>query len=233
VRQNVETLAVHLQVELIRPLAFAVARHFTSEEVEKAFRLFVSWSVRFLIFGGRGGMLDTQYSNRAQDVGTSKITKARELRAAMANYVPSDAQFEEAFSTARVSRAHLARYYLRALEKSLKDDPHPEYVANEDIADINLEHVLPLNPSADWKVDADTARTGQRLLGNMVLLRASQNRDIGNKSLNEKKEIFKASGYYITQQIAEYDDWGLDEIRLRQMELAKTAIKTWPLTFGD
>jgi hypothetical protein len=233
VRQNIETLAVHLQVEQIRPLAFAVSRHFTLEEADKAFRLFVSWSVRFLIFGGRGGLLDTQYSNRAQDVGTGKITKARELRAAMANYVPSDAQFEEAFSTARVSRTHLARYYLRALEKTLKNDPHPEYVANEDVADINLEHVLPLNPSADWKVDADTARTAQRLLGNMVLLRANQNRDIGNKSFPEKKAVFKASGYYITQQIAEYDEWGLDEIRLRQMELAKIAIKTWPLTFGD
>jgi hypothetical protein len=231
VRQNIETLAVHLQVEQIRPLAFAVARHFSIEEADKAFRLFVSWSVRFLIFGGRGGMLDTQYSNRAQDVGTGKITKARELREAMSNYVPSDAQFEEAFSTARVSRAHLARYYLRALEKTLKNDPHPEYVANEDVSDVNLEHVLPLNPSADWKVDADTARTGQRLLGNMVLLRANQNRDIGNKTFAEKKAIFQVSGYFITQQIAEYDDWGLDEIRIRQMEIAKTAIKTWPVTF--
>ena len=118
VRQNIETLAVHLQVEQIRPLAFAVARHFSIEEADKAFRLFVSWSVRFLFFGGRGGMLDTQYSNRAQDVGTGKITKARELREAMSNYVPSDAQFEEAFSTARVSRAHLARYYLRALRSA-------------------------------------------------------------------------------------------------------------------
>ncbi len=233
VRQNVDTLAVHLQVEQIRPLAFAVAHHFSIAEAEKAFRLFISWSVRFLIFGGRGGLLDTQYSNRAKDVGTGAITKARELRAAMANYVPSDAQFEEAFSSARVSRAHLARYYLRALEKTLKDDPHPEYVANEDVADINLEHVLPLNPSVDWKVDADTARAGQRLLGNMVLLRANQNRDIGNKTFSEKREMFKTSGYFITQQIGDYDNWGLDEIRLRQMDLAKIAVKTWPLNFGD
>jgi hypothetical protein len=233
VRQNVDTLAARLQVEQIRPLTFAVARHFSTEEAEKAFRLFVSWSVRFLIFGGRGGLLDTQYSNRAQDVGTGKITKARELRAAMENYVPNDAQFEEAFSSARVSRAHLARYYLRALEKTLRNDPHPEYVANEDVADINLEHVLPLNPSADWKVDADTARAGQRLLGNMVLLRTNQNRDVGNALFPEKKEIFRQSGYFITQQVAEYDNWGLDEIQLRQVKMAKIAVKTWPLTFCD
>ena len=142
-RQSVETIASHLRVQQIRPLLFAVARYFTPEEAEKAFRLFVSWSVRFLIFGGRGGMLDTQYSLRAQDVGTKRITKARELRDAMKDYVPTDAEFEEAFATARVSRPHLARYYLRAIDKTIKSDPQPEFVANEEADQITLEHILP------------------------------------------------------------------------------------------
>ena len=46
----------------------------------------------------------------------------------------------------RVCRPHLARYYLRALEKSLKYDDQPEYVANEEVTEINLEHCLPLSP---------------------------------------------------------------------------------------
>ena len=86
-RQNIEIISEHLQVEQIRPLLFAVARNFDVEEADKAFRLFVSWSVRFLIFGGRGGLLDIQYSNRAKEVGTKQITKARDLRDAMARYV--------------------------------------------------------------------------------------------------------------------------------------------------
>ena len=43
-------------------------------------------------------MLDTQYSLRAQEIGTKRITKASELRTAMERYVPSDVEFEEAFS---------------------------------------------------------------------------------------------------------------------------------------
>jgi hypothetical protein len=43
------------------------------------------------------------------------------------------------------------------------------------------------------RVDSDVARTAQRLLGNMVLPRANQNRDIGNKSFEEKRQIFKES----------------------------------------
>lgn len=174
-KQNVETIAKHLRVEQIRPLLFAVARHFDLNEADKAFKLFVSWSVRFLIFGGRGGMLDTQYSFRAMEVGTKQITTAAELAAKMEPYVPTDGEFEEAFTNVRVSRTHLARYYLRALEKTAKGLPQPEYVANEDVADITLEHVLPLNPGRDWKVDDDEAQAAQKLLGNMVLIRANQN----------------------------------------------------------
>lgn len=233
VRQNVETIADHLQVEQIRPLMFAVAMHFDPIEAEKAFRLFVSWSVRFLIFGGRGGMLDQQYSIRAKEVGRKEKTKARELREAMAPYVPTDTEFQEAFATARVSRQHLARYYLRALEKSVTNDPHPEYVANEDVSDISLEHILPLQYSSHWGIDPETAATAQKLLGNMVLLRTSQNRDIGNAAFDKKREILQSSGYYTTKEVGSCETWGMEEIRERQRRLAELAVKTWTLKFDD
>ena len=38
-------------------------------------------------------------------------------------YVPTDAEFEEAFTSARVSRSWFARYLLRALEKTFKGYP--------------------------------------------------------------------------------------------------------------
>lgn len=232
-RQSVETIASHLRVQQIRPLMFAVARTFEPEEAQKAFRLFVSWSVRFLIYGGRGGMLDTQYSLRAQDVGTKRIKKARELRDAMKAYVPTDAEFEEAFATARVSRPHLARYYLRAIDKTIKSDPQPEFVANEEADQITLEHVLPLNPAAEWESDSETAQATQRFLGNMVLLRANQNRDAGNASFAEKRAVLKQSGYCVTNEVANYEKWDLEQIRDRQAKMAKIAVKTWTLSFAD
>ena len=232
-RRSVETLADHLQVEQIRPLLFAVARNFDPVEAEKAFRLFVSWSVRFLIYGGRGGMLDQQYSLRAQDVGTKKITKARELREAMAKYVPGDAAFEEAFATARVSRQRLARYYLRSLEKTWKGDDQPEYIANEEVSEITLEHIIPITPNEKWKVSSDEAKVAQRMLGNMTLLPADPNRKLGNKTFAEKRKVYTSSSYNITKQVSQYGEWGLQQIRERQAKLAKYAVKTWPLTFGD
>lgn len=227
-RYHIETIAHHLQVDQIRPLLFAVARKFNPDEADKAFCLFVSWSVRFLIFGGRGGMLDTQYSLRAKEVGTGQITRARELREAMESYVPSDRDFEEAFAVARVSRATLARYYLRALEKTEKDEAHPEFVSNDETADVNLEHILPLNGG---DIDEDIAKSARKALGNMVLLRSDVNTLIGNQSFEQKKSMYAMSSYTLTKNVAEYKQWTPEAIRDRQRKLAKIAVKTWPLTF--
>lgn len=232
-RNNIETIAHHLQVVQIKPLLFAVARHFDPIEADKAFRLFVSWSVRFLIVGGRGGMLDTQYSLRAKEVGKKEVTKARDLREAMKKYVPSDSEFEQAFAVARVSRPHIARYYLRALEKTQKQLPQPEYVANEDVAAITLEHVMPLEPGRGWKVSPDVARAAQKLLGNMALVRESVNRDLGNRPFSEKRPVLDGSGYDLTRWVAEHDEWDLPQIQERQARMAKLAVQTWTLDLID
>jgi hypothetical protein len=122
-RQNLHTLFFHLKAEQIIPLLFAVALHFDKEETDKAFKLFVSWSVRFLIAGGtRGGRLEKPYGDLAQSIGNGEIKKAREIRDGMKTVVPHDKDFEEAFAVARVSKTHLARYYLRAIDQTMKDD---------------------------------------------------------------------------------------------------------------
>lgn len=229
-RHSIDTISQHLRVEQIRPLLFAITRHFTPEEAEKAMRLCVSWSVRFLVYGGRGGLLDQQYSLRAQEIGTGKITKARELRAAMERYVPTDVEFETAFSTARVSRPRFARYYLRALEKTMKGDPEPEFVANEDISQITLDHVLPLNPGDEWGISSEEAEATQKLIGNMVLLRATDNRDLGNKVFGEKRGRYAHSAYFTTQMVAKESSWGVQQIKERQAKLARLAVETWPTT---
>jgi hypothetical protein len=232
-RLSIGTIAEHLQVEQIRPLLFAIVRNFDPVEAEKALRLCVSWSVRFLIFGGRGGMLDQQYSLRAQEVGLGLIEKARELRERMKDYVPTDEEFQTAFETARVSRARLARYYLRALEKTAKGEREAEFVPNEEVQDVTLDHVLPLSPGDDWNIRDEEAEAVQKLLGNMVLMRASDNRDVGNKSFAEKVQAYARSGYFTTKMVADEIKWGIDEIKTRQITLAELAVMTWHTSFGD
>jgi len=150
----------------------------------------------------------------------------------MTAVVPTNQQFEDAFATARVSKGYLARYYLRAIDKAMDIDPDPEFVANEDYDATNLEHIAPLKPGAGWNLSPDEATSVQSLMGNLTLLSAKKNVALGNEPFSEKVKAYKDSSYTITNTLEKYGDaFGLKEIRERQAELAKFALKTWPLTF--
>jgi hypothetical protein len=229
-RERLRTLLM-LRVTILRPLLLAVVRSFARAQAELAIRAFVSWSVRFLIVGGgRSGSNEEACAELARDVTDAKITTARALSDGMQRIVPSDAEFEAAFATARVAQNYLARYYLRAMELKRKGNAEPEWIPNEDVV-INLEHVLPENPNGNWpKFDADTAKLYYNRIGNMVLLQASQNTLVGNSSFANKKDVLKRSTFFLTKEVGNRKDWGKEEINERQKKLAIIAIETWPLT---
>lgn len=228
IRKHVETISTVFRIEQIRPLMMSVAKHFDKKEAEQAFRLFVHWSVRFMVAGGGSkGNLEKAYTDRARDVMNGKIITARQLALAMMRDVPTDIQFKAAFEEATVSKSHLARYYLRALELKVKGSDEPELVPNEDTV-ITLEHILPQNPENGWNhIDSEIAKSYYKRLGNMVLLQASKNSEIGNKPFEEKREIFEKSPYYLTNMVARNSSWGIEEIKQRQKTLAENAVELW------
>jgi len=230
IRHHISTINI-LQVGQIRPLMLAVARHFPVNEAETAFRVFVCWTVRFLIAGGgRGGRLEEAYAERAKDVTNGKIKTTKQLVSEMVKIVPTDAQFQAEFATARVSKSQLARYYLRALELKIKDNPEPELIPNEDTVVINLEHVLPETPGEGWGyIEPETAAAIYRRIGNMVLLQVTKNLTIGNSSFADKCPILKNSAFILTADVGKQASWGVKEINDRQEKLAKLAVETWPI----
>jgi len=228
-RKHITTINHHLRVWQIRPLMLAVALHFPVEEGKKAFKMLVCWSVRFLVSGGRGGLLDRNYAVAAQEAGSGKIKTAQELYDKMVGILPNDAAFAAAFANAKVSKNYLARYYLRALEMKVKDDSSPELIPNDDEEVVNLEHVLPENPSADWNVNQQTASALFRAIGNMVLLKADINAKIGNAPFDQKKQHYAKSGFALTAEVAKSQKWGMEQIIQRQKRLSMVAVETWPL----
>lgn len=231
-RKNLSTINQNLRVEQIRPLMFAISRHMQVREAKVAFRMLVSWAVRLLIVGTRGGVLDRAYALRAADIAAGRITTANELLAALESVLPSNAVFQAAFSEARVSQAHLARYYLRALELKRKGVEDPEFVPSDEENSINLEHVLPENTDDNWpSIDVETASANYRRIGNLVIMQAKKNSLIGNSSFAQKRLILKQSTYLLTAEVALYDTWGVKEIAERQRSLAALAVSTWPLAF--
>lgn len=227
-RDYVRVFIDDLRVEQVRPLLFAIATYLIPPEAEKALLQLVSWSVRFLIVGGRGGNLDRIYSLCAQDIGTGKVQTAKQLTNQMREHIPQDVPFEEAFKTASVSRNWLARYYLRCLDLTLSKESEPERIANRNKEVVNLEHILTYPPGPDWNIGEDVAKAHYRRLGNLVLLQATKNVEADRDGFADKKKIYAKSKLPITKQAAEYENWTIDEINDRQKKMAKLAVKAWP-----
>ncbi|HTV38201.1 MAG TPA: HNH endonuclease family protein, partial [Xanthobacteraceae bacterium] len=66
-------------------------------------------------------------------------------------------------------------------------------------------------------------------VGNLCLMRASDNSTAKSATFSDKKPLFAKSPYVLTKQVAEAAQWGWEEIVERQKTLAKIAINTWPI----
>lgn len=223
-----------LRLTQYRPLALAILNKFTVTEVKKSFKLLVSWSVRNLITGNiGGGTMEQMYSEKAVAVNSGTIKNTLELKKALKDFIPNDAEFKNKFLTASVSQAYLARYYFRTLERQFNGDTDPELIPNENTDALNLEHILPKNPTnlkKDWSAFTEEMHNAYfKRIGNLTLMKSKLNSDIGNGPFKDKKDFYKESDLKITSQLNNYADWTVKEIEERQNMLAELAIKAWNL----
>ncbi len=223
---------LELRLTQNRPLLIALFDIWKNEkeEVKKALKIIVSWSVRNLIIGAIGsGTLEKKFSEIAKLISNGEITTVRELLDHTKDVIPTDEQFQKSFEIASVSKSYLARYYLRKLEQAYRSTSELKPI--EDPEKLNLEHVLPVHPSnlqRDWPYfNEDLHKTYYRRIGNLTLLDKKMNSMIKNGSFNEKKKIYKQSEILITQKLAEYTKWSDYEIDSRQKDFAKKAVEIW------
>lgn len=220
-----------LDIRPMRPLILAVAAKMEKREAAECFEFLLSLGVRLLIASStRSGSVEIPLAEAAHLTFDGSIDNASKLRAKLDSITPGDRDFRESFEDAKVSNARFARYYLRSLEMGGKGESEPWFIPTEDRSIINLEHVLPKKPDASWAhfTDEDVKSYVNRL-GNLALMRASNNTQLGNDSFAVKREVFAASPYSLTNQIAEFESWTPDAIDHRQKQLAEIALRTWPV----
>jgi hypothetical protein len=235
-RRAIQTLNF-LNIRPFRPLMLAVAFKFTPKEASEAFQMFIAWGVRLLIASStRSGSVEVPLATAANkvfsgDKGTKmRITQASVLRKELKGMIPADEQFRQAFEVATVSKASLARYYLRSLEMAAKEEPNPWFIPNDDREVINLEHVLPERPEGKWnQFDDELARAYVKRLGNQALLLAKKNSDLRSSDFKTKKAVYKDAAYILTSQISTISEWNPSQISKRQKHLSQLALRAWPI----
>lgn len=215
----------------MRPLILAIAHKFTDrQEIERALRACVSACVRLMIVGGtRTGVTEEGMADAAHKVSKGDIGDSDGIAAHLRTIVPNDERFRLVFETATVSNAGLARYYLRSLEMAAKGEAEPWHIPNDDRNIINLEHILPVKPEDNWPQFSDElGKVMYRRVGNLALLRVSENSGLKSLGFEEKRGVYARSPYLLTQQIAEAPEWTAETITDRQKTLASYALKAWP-----
>lgn len=229
-RRAVQTLD-RLNLRVLRPLMLAVAESFSPNEASLAFQNLISLSVRLLVASStRSESVIEPIATAAHEVYKGSIKTWKELRAKLSKVIPTDEQFRQAFEIATVSKAILARYYLRSLEMAAKQEASPWFIPNDDRQTINLEHVLPEKPEDNWpEFSEDQVRSFSKRLGNLALLLAKSNSTLKSADFPTKRAIYQQTPYVLTSQIAALETWGEKEIANRQRVLADLALKAWPI----
>ena len=218
-------------IKPMRPLIMAISAKMDTKETAKSFEFLTSLGIRLLIATTiRSGSISSPLASTASKVYEGTISTAAGLAETLSAITPSDAEFKEAFSTARVSNSIFARYYLRSMEMTAKEEKEPWYGPIEDSALINLAHVLPRKPEGNWpQFSDDESSLYNHRLGNLALIQASTNSDLKSADFAPKQTVYAGSPYVLTSQIAELDNRAPAAITDRQKKLAELALKTWPI----
>ena len=229
---NTVKLLLRLKLEQNRPLLLAMLQHFSKAEIQKSISALLSWSVRGLIAGVMGkGKAETAFCETAQKIRTGKVKTKEQLQASLAGLIPSDALFSSSFQTYRTTNNAFARYLLLAIERHYESDKQPEFVPNDNVDEVNLEHILPRRAkTSEWtQFSTEDVAFYSTKIGNMTLLKESKNNQIGNKPFSIKQTALASSAYKINSRYRNQLDWTKIDIDNRQLDFATIAPKVWSI----
>ena len=212
------------------PLLLAARRSLDASDFAGLMRACVVISLRFnVICSYSTAEQERTYNAVAERIAKGEIASLGAVLAAMQSIYPNDAAFRAAFAekairTTQSRNNRVVRYILCALEKHLAGQ---EYAFTSE--SFNIEHVLPQKPGDGWGVftDEETEALVYRL-GNMTLMLAGTNKDLGNSPYSEKRAVLQQSDFAVTRKLAEdHVEWTPERIAAHQSWMANQATAIW------
>ena len=227
-RNAIQTLNF-FNIQPIRPVLLSIATKFIPKEASKAYELFISISVRLLVYSRTtSSNIEETLAAISNKIYSGEITNTEDLKRSISNIIPTNEQFKQAFELISITKHALARYYLRTLERAVTKRPNPHFILNEDKEAITLEHILPEKPGNNWPQFSDEEVTSYwKRLGNMVLLQQKDNSNLKSAPFSDKKTTYEKCPYELTVQVTTVPNWTVETIKERQSGLAKLAVKAW------
>lgn len=212
------------------PLILAAKRRASQQDFNSLMRSLVVISFRYNVIGNlQTSEQERTYASATKSVLTGGATTLGDILKLLEGIYPSDDAFASAFrektiSTSSSRNNKIVRYLLGRLENQMGGSaPDPQSDT------LSIEHICPLNPTIQWgdfsddDIDAFSTR-----LGNMTLLEAGKNKDLGDAPYDHKRPVYERSSFRMTREVAQHNsEWTPQRISERQATLAKFATATW------
>lgn len=135
--------------------------------------------------------------------------------------------------TGRIIKTDREKKIIRYILRKIYDFENNEEVrVLADAQHVNLEHILPQNPSQDSEwintfKDIEERDLLTHNIGNLTLLLGSKNSSGGNQDFEAKKQIYKQSAIQHNNKIADLEKWNQKSINKRVLELYDLFIQVW------
>lgn len=224
------------RVTQMMPLLFTVREQWSTRDFVRTLRLVCVLAFRYTVVGRLNpNDLESAYHRASRAVTNGDVRGPAELFGVLkAIYVP-DEQTRTDFSflsiPTRGPRKKLVKYLLSRLEEDASGRR-----CDADTDPGTIEHIVPENPGPEWEDEfapgAHDAIVNR--IGNLTLLEANLNREVGNGSFSDKLLAYRRSRYALAAAIPEMapEEWTLPILEGRQRRLAARAVHLWRSDFA-
>src|SRR5690606_34088034 len=217
-------------VRQMTPLLFA-AWESMNADFSQILKLVSTVAFRYTVVGGLNtNELEPVYHDAAKAVLNGSARTTRDVFQILRRIYVDDERFIQDFSRLEVNttrgRKRIAKYILAKLQADASGR-----AVDWETDPGTIEHILPENPADEWADMIPEQHWASAIyrVGNLTLLEASANREMGNSNYQQKAVAYASSQYEITRQIAQDapEEWSMALLNDRQMKLARRAAHIW------
>jgi hypothetical protein len=219
------------RIRQMTPLLFAAWESFSKDAFADVLGLVSVIAFRYSVVGGLNtNALEPTYHQAAKAVLAGSARTPRDVFQILRAIYVDDRKFEQDFASLVVDTSgqhkRLARYILCRLEADATGRP-----CDFDTDPATIEHILPENPADTWTemFPRDKWEANVYRLGNLALLEAGPNREVGNREYEVKRSAYSRSMYKTTRMTADAapEQWTPELLEARQQAMTKKATHVW------
>jgi len=234
-RPHIMELSV-FRVTQMMPLLFVVREKWPERDFVRTLKLVCTLAFRYTVVSRLNtNPLEVAYHRASKAVNDGTVRGPRELFEVLRPIYVLDEQTEIDFTflsiPTRGPRKRLVKYILARLEEDQSGRS-----CNAETDPGTIEHIMPENPGPDWEEEfpAATQEAVVNRIGNLTLLEANLNRELGNARYTDKVQAYAQSRYTLANTIAEAapEDWTPGLLDERQRRLAARVVHLWRSDFS-